>query len=255
MVDAPPLVLLHAVMTTATVWRPNVLTLSQHFRVYAVDVIGQGGYSVGTRKIRKRQDYVGWMNQLFDGLGIRKALIVGNSFGGFLAFNQASLAPDRVEGIIAISPPGVFVSLLSRAGRFLIRMLTSTTLRLIGVRPRRKTIADFLAPGTEFRSEDADWLAFSEHFVNGGVRWNAAIPRVFSDSELRSLAVPALLLIAERETMYEPEETLRIALARMPGLQGAIVPGAHHLAAMADPEFVNSAIVRFFRTAAARAEG
>jgi pimeloyl-ACP methyl ester carboxylesterase len=81
MVDAPPLVLLHAVMTTATVWRPNVLTLSQHFRVYAVDVIGQGGYSVATRKIRKRQDYVGWMNQLFDGLDIPKALIVGNSLG------------------------------------------------------------------------------------------------------------------------------------------------------------------------------
>src|SRR5687767_9112104 len=36
--DAPPLVLLRAAMATATVWRPNVEALSEHCRVYAVDV-------------------------------------------------------------------------------------------------------------------------------------------------------------------------------------------------------------------------
>src|SRR5688572_21678913 len=49
--DAPPVVLLHAAMATATVWRPNVLALSEHFRVYAVDVVGQGGRTVASRKI------------------------------------------------------------------------------------------------------------------------------------------------------------------------------------------------------------
>lgn len=248
--DAPPLVLLHAAMATATVWRPNVLELSRHYRVCCVDVIGQGGYSHATRKIRKRQDYLGWMNQLFDRLQIPEAMIVGNSYGGFLAFNQASLAPDRVARIVAISPPGVFVSLLPLTGRFLRRMLISTATRLMGVKPKRKTIADFLAPGAVFRPEDADWLAFSETFVNGGVRMNAAMPRVFSAAELRSLAVPALLLIAEHETMYKPEKALRIARARTPTLQGAIVPRAHHLAAMADPEFVNRAIIQFLQARA-----
>jgi pimeloyl-ACP methyl ester carboxylesterase len=179
-VESPPLVLLHAVMTTATIWRPNVLALSQHYRVYAVDVIGQGGYSVASRKIRNRQDYVGWMNQLFDGLDIDKTSIVGNSYGGFLAFNQASLAPDRVERMVAISPPGVFVSVLPRAHRLLRRMLISVIFALTGIKPRRRTIADFLAPGAMFRPEDTDWLAFSEHFLNGGVRANVVFPRVFS---------------------------------------------------------------------------
>jgi pimeloyl-ACP methyl ester carboxylesterase len=246
--EAPPLVLLHAAMATATVWRPNVFALSQHFRVYAVDVIGQGGYSVATRKISKRQEYVGWMNQLFDAVGIDKVSIVGNSYGGFLAFNQASLSPDRVERIIAMSPPGVFVSLLPLTRRFLLGMLRSTMLRLLRVTPKRRTIADFLAPGATFHARDADWLAFSEQFVNGGVRMNAAFPRVFPDRELRGIAAPALLLIAEHETMYEPERALRIAKARMPRLRGAIVPGAHHLAAMADPDFVNGAIVRFLKS-------
>ena len=50
--DGSPLVLLHAAMATATVWRPNVEGLSEHFRVYAVDIVGQGGRSVASRSSR-----------------------------------------------------------------------------------------------------------------------------------------------------------------------------------------------------------
>ena len=85
--DAPPLILLHAAMATATVWRPNVEALSEHFRVYAVDIVGQGGRTVAIRKIDSRRDYADWLNDLFDGLGIARASIVGNSFGGFIALN------------------------------------------------------------------------------------------------------------------------------------------------------------------------
>jgi pimeloyl-ACP methyl ester carboxylesterase len=243
--DAPALVLLHAAMATATIWRPNVAGLSRHFRLYAVDVIGQGGRSVATRKIRTRHDYVRWMNSLFDELGIAKASLVGNSYGGFLAFNQASLAPDRVERIVAISPPGVFVSLWRLAPRFIWSAARRLAQRLLGVQQRKRSIADFLAPGATFREEDAAWVALSEQFVNGGVRMNAPIPKVFSNAELRSIAAPAMLLIAEHETMYNPDRTLRVACSRMPALKAEIVRGAHHLAAMADPEFVNSTILRF----------
>ncbi len=103
--DAPPLVLLHAAMATATVWRPNVEALSEHFRVYAVDVVGQGGRTVASRKVESRRDYADWLNELFDGLGIARASIVGNSYGGFIALNQAAMAPERIDRVRAISPP------------------------------------------------------------------------------------------------------------------------------------------------------
>ena len=102
--DAPPLVLLHAMMATATVWRPNVEALSEHFRVYAVDTVGQGGRTVASRKIESRRDYADWLNDLFDGLGIARASIVGNSYGGFIALNQAAMAPERIDRMVLISP-------------------------------------------------------------------------------------------------------------------------------------------------------
>jgi len=52
--DGPPLVLLHAFQATALAWRASVEGLSRRFRVYAVDVIGQGGKSASSRALMKR---------------------------------------------------------------------------------------------------------------------------------------------------------------------------------------------------------
>ena len=244
--DAPPVILLHAAMATGVVWRPNVEALSRRFRVHAVDVVGQGGRSVANRKIRNRQDYAVWMNELLDGLGLERASIVGNSYGGFLAFNQASLAPGRVERVVAISPPGVFVSFAPLARRFVFSAAKAALLGLVGVKRPAPDVMMYLG-GKDARLNpgDEDWVALGNCLVDGSARINMIMPAVFTRAELEAIRAPALLLIAELELLYDPQATLRLALERMPGLQGAIVPGAHHLAAMARPDDVNDRIIRF----------
>lgn len=108
--DAPPLILLPSFAGTATVWRLNAAGLSRDFRTYAVDVIGQPGKSLAVRRLADRRDYADWMVDLLDGLGVARAPMVGCSFGGFIAMNQAALTPERVARVVAISPPGVFGS-------------------------------------------------------------------------------------------------------------------------------------------------
>ena len=51
-----------------------------------------------------------WLNDLFD--GIARASVVGNSYGGFIALNQAALAPERIDRVVLISPAGGFVSVM-----------------------------------------------------------------------------------------------------------------------------------------------
>jgi pimeloyl-ACP methyl ester carboxylesterase len=246
-VDAPPLILLHAAMATGVVWRPNVEALGRRFRVYAVDVIGQGGRSVATRKVRDRQDFADWMNALFDGLGIEKASIVGNSYGGWLAFNQASLAPGRVDRIIAISPPGVFVSFAPLARKFMFKAAKAALLGLFGVKRPALGFMKLMGPKARLNPGDEDWVALADMLLDGSVRMNAIMPVVFSDAELAAIRTPALLLIAGDELLYPPEATLRLALEKMPGLQGGIVPDAHHLAAMAQPDDVEGRIIQFLK--------
>jgi pimeloyl-ACP methyl ester carboxylesterase len=245
--DAPPLVLLHAAMATATVWRPNVEALSEHFRVYAVDIVGQGGRTVASRKIESRQDYADWLNDLLDGLGIARASIVGNSYGGFIALSHAALAPERIDRMVLISPVGL-VSWLPVFGSMIYEGLKGALLRVFDSdAPGPPDILAVISREAGFNAEDEDWLALGRQLMDGSKRINMIMPGVLSDAEFRAIRAPTLLLIAEHEFLYEPDSTLDIAMTRMPGLEGEIVSDAHHLAAMSQPDVVNARIVDFLQ--------
>ncbi len=242
--DAPPLVLLHAFQATALAWSANVEGLSRHFRVYAVDVIGQGGKSASRRPLKKRQDFADWMCELFDALGIEQAALVGNSYGGFLALNQASLAPQRVKQIVMINPGGTFVSFLPHV----LNMVWFQLLEALRLRPKRSKpdIAKVLGRNVQLRPDEAEWAALVALVTfSNEVRPNATFPVVFPTAELRAIRASSMLLMGDNELLYDPHATLRLATQRMPSLQAHIVPGAHHMAAMAKPAEVNARIVEF----------
>ncbi len=245
--DAPPLILLHSFAGSATVWRSNVAELCRHYRTYAVDVIGQPGKSVANRKLRTRQDYADWFADLLDALGIGRTSIVGCSFGGFLALSQASLTPDRVERVVLISPAGAFVGL---SMKFVFRMLSSSLRRrlrrLLGDR-REAGMHDLgLAP-----PKDALWGALMGTTMTERPKPNLINAAVLAEAEVAAIRAPTLLLIGDGERLYDPAGTVALAKRRMPGLEGAVVAGADHVAAMAQPEAVNRHILEFLRPARA----
>jgi len=51
-IEAPALILLHGMTFSATMWYPNIESLSKHYRVYAVDTLGDLGKSTITSLIR-----------------------------------------------------------------------------------------------------------------------------------------------------------------------------------------------------------
>ncbi|MCH1997471.1 alpha/beta hydrolase, partial [Achromobacter xylosoxidans] len=47
--DAPPLVLLHGAQSTAASWQRQAAAWAPHFRIYAIDLIGEAGPSAPAR--------------------------------------------------------------------------------------------------------------------------------------------------------------------------------------------------------------
>lgn len=249
--DAPPVVLLHSMAGTALLWRPNVATLSQHFRVHAVDVPGQVGRSVLTKPIESREEMAFWFADLLDVLDHRRAAIVGSSFGGFLAMNQAQLAPDRVERIVMISPIGTFVPI---SAKFIYGMLVKPLIRrLTGRKPLSADISRLLGPGQALRPEDAAWGKVMSVTMAESARPSLARVKVFKPDELAAMKTPALLLIGEQENIYDAHATLKRAKQRMPQLETVAIPNAHHLAALAQPADVNARILKFLSVSASSA--
>ncbi|MGC5013669.1 alpha/beta fold hydrolase [Streptosporangium sp. DT93] len=97
-VEAPPLVLLHAMGKTAADWDGVVAAFEPHWRVHALDLRGHGesawpgDYSLELM----RDDVLGFL----DALALDRVTLVGHSLGGFVAYLCAEEHPERVERLV-----------------------------------------------------------------------------------------------------------------------------------------------------------
>src|SRR5208282_3302439 len=101
-----------------------------------------------------------------------------------------------------------------------------------------------------FDQSDAKWVALVEKALSV-VKLNkisALFPTQFPAAELAAIRAPTLLLIGEYERLYEPQAALKRAVELMPGIDGRVVPKAHHIAALAKPAEVNAQIIHFLQS-------
>jgi pimeloyl-ACP methyl ester carboxylesterase len=94
-------------VTSYANWRMVLPVLAQDFHVVAPDMVGFG-YSDRPDKVSYSLDT--WADQtlgLMDTLGIEKANLVGNSFGGGIALRIATRHPDRVGKLVLMGSMGV----------------------------------------------------------------------------------------------------------------------------------------------------
>ncbi len=242
--DAPPIIFLHALFATAAVWYPNAGPLSQHYRTYAVDMIGEANPSRPARSIKTMDEMLQWFTDLLDGLGIQQTFLVGNSFGAFLSASFAMQLPERIRGMVLIGPAATFKSITP----FYIHMFIPVMLALLF--PKIPALARGVHNSLEWMRNglpvDPAWgKLFLFCMLHGGMS-NQLSPKVYKPEELGKIKTPTLLLIGDRERIYKPEETIRIAKKAVPGLCAEIIPNAHHITALAQPEIVNQRIELFF---------
>jgi pimeloyl-ACP methyl ester carboxylesterase len=64
--DATPLLLLHGSGANATMWRDDFASWAQHFRTYAIDIIGEPGLSAPARPPLNSERLALWLDDVFD---------------------------------------------------------------------------------------------------------------------------------------------------------------------------------------------
>src|SRR5881394_1264574 len=77
--NAPAVLLLHGALANSASWMGDVGALSQHFRVYAVDMIGEPGFSASSRPPLASEAYALWLDELMAALNVSRAALVGIS--------------------------------------------------------------------------------------------------------------------------------------------------------------------------------
>lgn len=105
--DGAPLVYFHG--ATGLLWDPFLDGLAESHRVYAPMHPGTDGkHPNAVRALRSVSDLVLCYAELFDGLGLEHAVLVGHSFGGMVAAEFAATYPKFVDRLVLISSLGLW---------------------------------------------------------------------------------------------------------------------------------------------------
>lgn len=107
--SGPPVVLVHGSgpgVTAYANWRLAIPGLAPHFRVLAPDMAGFG-FSDKPGGVAEMGLWLGQLTGFLDALGIERASVVGNSFGGGIGIRLAADHPDRVNRLVLMGAMGV----------------------------------------------------------------------------------------------------------------------------------------------------
>ncbi|CAA2100616.1 4,5:9,10-diseco-3-hydroxy-5,9, 17-trioxoandrosta-1(10),2-diene-4-oate hydrolase [Methylobacterium bullatum] len=103
--SGPDLILVHgALMTLDDMWLGPMEALSRHFRVVAIDRPGHGDSEhvrLSDASVWRQAEIV---RDVSRGLGLRRPVLVGHSFGGAVCLAFGMAYPDDTGGVVAISP-------------------------------------------------------------------------------------------------------------------------------------------------------
>jgi pimeloyl-ACP methyl ester carboxylesterase len=193
--NAPPLLLLHGSASNSFMWMGDVAAWSEHFRIYAIDMIGEPGLSAPSRPPLAGDAHRLWLDDVLKALSLSRVSLVGISLGGWLALDYATKSPERVDSIVLLCPGGV--------GRHKNVLLWALPLLLMGPWGRRKVtqiIAGPRPPGaasanpvvTEFLA-----LIFRAFKVR-----RERLP-VFTDEALKRLTMPVLAIVGGKDVMVD----------------------------------------------------
>ncbi|MDQ0381818.1 alpha/beta fold hydrolase [Amycolatopsis thermophila] len=215
--DAPPLVLFHGSGSNAAMWLGDVAAWARHFRVHAVDLIGEPGLSAPSRPPLDSAAHARWLDDVLDHLGLDRAAIVGASLGGWLALDYATRRPDRVTKLALLCPGGVG---RQKAG-FLVKALFYQPFGRWGTYRSIKAVAGVDARLTP---EVADYLALTfTHFRPRRDR----LP-VFPDEALRRLTMPVLAIVGGRDAIFDSHATAERLRRTAPRADVVLLPDVAH---------------------------
>jgi pimeloyl-ACP methyl ester carboxylesterase len=105
--DAPPLLLVHGLMTSSYSWRYMFARLGDRYRLIVPDLPGAGRSQAVPDRPHSVPALATFLGELQLELGLAGCMAVGNSLGGLICMSRALSQPSSFERLAVIHAPGI----------------------------------------------------------------------------------------------------------------------------------------------------
>src|SRR5687768_16470456 len=232
---APPMILLEGMGGDIPGWRRNIPVLARELRVIAYDFRGNGN-SDEPPGPAPMATFVDDTLAVLNEVGVDRAHVYGQSFGGMVAQELALTHPDRVRTLI--------LGCTHAGPRHVVR---STGWKV----PKGEPWRSMYSPGfpdrhPEHVAEDLRIGAAQPKHPEGGRRQWEAMQGFDSLERLPGLRVPTLVLQGTADLAVSPENAKLLA-ERIPGAELVLLEGAGHLYHSERATEADEAVLDFIR--------
>lgn len=238
-----PVVLLHGHAGHPSNWYPQVAALGGRHPVYAIGTLDDPGRSVQRVVAPGSAENAQWLGEVLEGLGLERVHLVGVSYGGWLALNQAIREPARLASVAALDPGGIE----KVPARFYAHMVGGL-FGMLAPRRLRPALGRLLA--NPALSAPREMIAPMMLAMRGYKPASRPAARPFTDEELGSIALPVLVLVGRRSALLRPRQVVERVTRLVPGVRAEIVERAGHGLNLEQPELVNERLLAFAAFAA-----
>ncbi|HUG66436.1 MAG TPA: alpha/beta fold hydrolase [Pirellulaceae bacterium] len=247
--SGPILLLVHGFPLDHSMWRYQLESLSDAYRVIAPDLRGFGTSTGATDTITMEQ-LADDLAELLDQLDIREPItFCGLSMGGYVAWQFWKRHASRLARLILCDTRAAADTEEAAGGRLVMaQRVLSEGSAIIAEAMLPKLFAEATV------REQADTVEATRQVMQAAVPLAVAgalrgmAQRVDMTSELPKIDVPTLVICGEQDAIVTVDEMSSIADA-LPDANFVEVPGAGHMSPLEDPITVNAAIRKFLADA------
>lgn len=222
--------------------------LARDHEVLALEVLGHGVARPDVGLIGF-QDCADWVSAALRHLGVEDAILIGQSYGGEVAWRAALDSIERVRGVVLMDSSG----LARREGDWLPeeKAMRSMKLATIGwMLNSRDRVEGALALHYETQPPHQEQVTAVARTCDNPSNWRAMVGLCRDENgerfeELADLDRPTLLLWGELDKAYEPSHYGEAFLQKLPDAELELVPGSGHYPQEEQPALVARAIRAF----------
>ncbi len=228
-----PVLLTHGYSASHAMWRDQVATLSQSYKIVTWDMHGHGATESSDRpEDYSEQNTVDDMVALLDEAGAEKAVVGGLSLGGYMSLAFYRRHPERVSALMLFDTGPGFKKDDARAKWNANATRTAEILEAKGIEPLARNSAEVRL--AEHRSAPALALAARGMLaqVDGSVI-----------NSLADVKVPTLVLVGADDKPFIAATDYMAS--KIPNATKVVIEGAGHAANIDQPEAFNAAVDDF----------